>query len=74
MSIFLQYEVREGQPNGREEHAIANDSDSELEHVLAPLVFEAQVIAPLIVPPTDEQLNNADENASLDPDSDYSFS
>ena len=74
MSIFRNYEVRERQPNGPEEHVIANDTDSELEHELAPLVFKSQVNTPLIVPPPLEQLNNADENASLDPDTDYSFS
>ena len=74
MSIFRHYEVREGQPNVPEEHDIANDSDSEFEHELAPLVFEAHINAPLIVPPPPEQLNNANENASLDPDTDYSFS
>ena len=74
MSIFCQYEVREGQHNGPEEHDIANDSDSEFEHELAPLVFEAQVNAPLIVPPPPEQLNHANENSSLDHDIDYSFS
>ena len=74
MSIFRNYEVRERQPNGPEEHIIANDFDSELEIELAPLLFKAQVNAPLIVPPPPEQLNNADENASLDPDNYYSFS
>ena len=74
MSIFRQYEVRKGQPNGPEEHDIANVSDSDFEHELAPLVFEAQVNAPIIVPPPPEQLNNANENASLDSDTDYSFS
>ena len=74
MSIFRNYEVRERHPNGAEEHVNANDTDSELEHELAPLIFEAQLNAPLIVPPPPEQLNNADENASLDPDTDFSFS
>ena len=74
MSIFRNYEVRERQPNGPEEHVIANDTDSELEYELATLVFEAQVSAPLIIPPSPEQLNNEVKNASLDPHTDYSFS
>ena len=74
MSIFRHYEVREGQPNGNDEIVIANDSDSELEHELPPLIFEAQINAPLIVPPPPEHLNNADENYSLVLDTELSFS
>ena len=74
MSIFRNYEVRERQFNRTEEHVNAIDTDSELDHEFAPLVFEAQVNAPLIVPPPPEQLNNADESASLDLDTDFSFS
>ena len=70
MSIFRHYEVREGQANGLEENVIANDSDTDLEHELPPLLFEVQVNAPLIVPPAPEQLNKADEN---DPDTDSGF-
>ena len=60
MSIFRHYEVREEQANGPDEHVLATDSDTDLEHELAPLVFEVQVNAPLIIPPPPEQLNNAD--------------
>ena len=70
MSIFRHYEVREGQANGSDKHVIATDSDTDLEHELAPLVFEVQVNAPLIVHPPPEQLNNADEN---NPDTDIHF-
>ena len=66
MSIFRHYEVRETQANGLEEQVIANDSDTDFEHELAPSEFEVQLNAPLIVPPFPEQLNNAEDNASLD--------
>ena len=62
--------MREGQANGPEEHVIATDSDTDIEHELALLVFDVQVNAPLIVPPPPEQLHNADEN---DPDTDSGF-
>ena len=74
MSIFRHYEVREGQPNGPEELVIANDFDSEIEHEFALLIFETEINASLIIPLTPEHLNNADENTSLDPNTDYKFS
>ena len=43
MFILRHYEVREGQPHEAEEHIIANDSDTELEHGIAPMVFDQQV-------------------------------
>ena len=62
MSIFRHYEVCEGQANELEGNVIPNDSDTDFEHELPPLVFEVQVNAPSIVPPPPEQLNNAEEN------------
>ena len=70
MSIIRHYEVRETQANGPEEHIIANYSDTDLEHELAPLVFEGQVNASLIIPPPPLQLIIADEN---DHDTDSGF-